>query len=61
MRSRGGGTLHEFNRAFKRRRMEAAADGQGFMSFKAATARLRQALIPLQVNGRTVGPVQTLF
>jgi hypothetical protein len=31
------------------------------MSFKAATSRLRLALIPMLANGRTVGPVQSLF
>jgi hypothetical protein len=29
------------------------------MSFKAATARLRLALIPMLANGRTVDPVQS--
>jgi hypothetical protein len=31
------GTLDELNCAFKRRRMEATASGQGLMSFKTAT------------------------
>ncbi len=55
------GTLREFNRAFKLRRMAAMARGEGFMSFATATARLRRALIPLLVNGRTIGPAQSLF
>lgn len=38
-----------------------SAKGRGFMSFKAATSRLRLALIPMLANGRTVGPVQSLF
>jgi hypothetical protein len=52
------GTPREFNRAFERRRMEAIANGHGFMTFARATARLRKALIPLLANGRTIGPVR---
>jgi hypothetical protein len=32
-----------------------------FHVIRDATARLRLALIPLLLNGRTIGPVQTLF
>jgi hypothetical protein len=58
---RGTGALKEFNRAYKQHRMAATARGEGFMSYATATARLRRALIPLLVNGRTVGPAQSLF
>jgi hypothetical protein len=54
-------TLKEFNRSYKRRRMAATARGEGFMAYKVAEAGLRQALIPLLVNGRTIGPAQSLF
>ena len=57
---RGSGVLKEFNRAFKQRRMAAAARGAGFMSYAAAEARLRKALVPLLVGGNTIG-VQSLF
>jgi hypothetical protein len=53
--------LREFNRAYKQHRMAATARGEGFMSYATATARLRRALIPLLVNGRTIGPAQSLF
>jgi hypothetical protein len=58
---RGSGMLKEFNRAFKLRRMAATACGEGFMNYKTAEARLRRALIPLLINGRTIGPAQSLF
>jgi hypothetical protein len=58
---RGTGTLKEFNRAYKQHRVAATARGQGFMSYATATARLRRVLIPLLVNGRTIGPAQSLF
>jgi hypothetical protein len=54
------GVLRDFNRAFKQRRTEAAMRGEGFMSYKAAESRLRRALIPMLVNGRTIG-AQSLF
>jgi hypothetical protein len=31
------------------------------MTYKVAQARLRRALVPLLANGRTIGPVQSLF
>ena len=43
---RGTGVLREFNRAFKRCRMEAMLRGEGFMNYKTAEARLRKALVP---------------
>lgn len=58
---RGTGTLKEFNRAYKQHRMAATARGERFMTYKIAEARLRRALIPLLVGGRTIGPVQSLL
>jgi hypothetical protein len=57
---RGTGVLKEFNRAYKRRRTEAAANGQGFMTYAVAEARLRRALIPLLVGGKQAN-AQSLF
>ncbi len=37
------GVLKEFNAAFKRRRMEAAMRGGGFISYATAMTRLRRA------------------
>jgi hypothetical protein len=42
-------------------RVQAAANGQGFMTYAVAEQRLRKALIPLLVGGRNVGPAQSLF
>jgi hypothetical protein len=56
---RGTGRLREFNRMFKRRRMEAMLNGRGFMSYAAAEARLRKALVPLLQGGNVVP--QSLF
>jgi hypothetical protein len=47
----GSGALREFTRAYKRRRIEAKAAGQGFMTYKNAELRLRRALVPLLMNG----------
>jgi hypothetical protein len=58
---RRSGALTEFNRAYKRRRMEATMSGCGFMTYTCAEARLRPALIPLLVNRQMIGPVQSLF
>jgi hypothetical protein len=50
--ARGTGVLKEFNKAYKRRRIAATMRGDGFMTFKTAMTRLRNALIPLlQGNG----------
>jgi hypothetical protein len=57
---RGTGRLREFNRMFKRRRMEAMLNGRGFMSYAAAEARLRKAPIPLLQGGGNVHTA-TLF
>jgi hypothetical protein len=51
---RGTGVLKEFNRAYKRRRMAATARGEGFMTFKTAEARLRNALVPLLTGDKPV-------
>jgi hypothetical protein len=57
----GSGALREFTRMYKRRRIEAKAAGQGFMSYRNAELRLRRALVPLLVSGQGVGPMQSLF
>jgi hypothetical protein len=46
-----GGGLADFNREYKRRR-EAA--GGKFMSYKAAQMRLRQAIVPHLIEGRSI-------
>jgi acetylornithine/succinyldiaminopimelate/putrescine aminotransferase len=51
---RGTGMLREFNRAYRRRRMAATARGEGFMTFKTAEARLRNALVPLLTGDKPV-------
>jgi hypothetical protein len=48
---RGTGALKEFTRSYKRRRIEAAARGEGFMSYKIAEQRLRMAMIPVLMDG----------
>ena len=58
---RARGAMREFTKAYRRRRIAATMRGEGFMSFKVAELRLRQALIPLLVGGRTIGPVHSLF
>ena len=54
------GVLRDFNRAFKQHRTAARTRGEGFMSYKVAEQRLRKALVPMLVNGRSVG-AQSLF
>jgi hypothetical protein len=49
-----GGMLRMFNAEYKRRRMKAAANGQGFLSFRVATVRLRQAIVPHLIQGRSI-------
>ncbi|MEH2562075.1 hypothetical protein [Bradyrhizobium sp. AZCC 2289] len=51
------GELREFTGMYKQRRMAAAAQGQGFMTYQVAEARLRRALIPLLVGGHAA-PMQ---
>jgi hypothetical protein len=50
---RQSGQLVEFNRQYKRRRMEATLCGRGFMSYAAALARLQRALVPMLLAGDT--------
>ena len=57
---RRSGQLAMFNQQYRQRRMEAVACGRGFMSWSAAMARLRAALIPLLIGNATVAP-QSLF
>jgi hypothetical protein len=58
---RARGAMREFTKAYRRHRLAAMERGEGFMTFKTAEARLRKALIPLLVGGRTIGPTQSLF
>jgi hypothetical protein len=58
---RARGAMKEFTKAYRRHRLAAMERGEGFMTFKIAEARLRKALIPLLVGGRTIGPTQSLF
>jgi hypothetical protein len=55
------GKLRGFTRMYKRRRTVAAANGQGFMTYKVAEMRLRRALIPQLVGGQNAGPMHSLF
>jgi hypothetical protein len=55
------GQMQEFNRMFRRRRNEAAAEGKGFMTFSAAMGRLRQAIVKYPAAEITIGPVESLF
>jgi hypothetical protein len=45
------GAMRQFTKTYKVMRLAAKQRGEGFMSFKAAEARLRKALIPLLMNG----------
>jgi hypothetical protein len=58
---RRSGQLAEFNTQYKRHRMAAMARGEGFMLYRVAEARLRAALVPYLVAGRTIAPMQSLF
>jgi hypothetical protein len=53
--------MRQFTKTYRARRLAATMRGEGFMPFKTAELRLRRALIPLLVNGGTVGSTQTLF
>jgi hypothetical protein len=55
------GAMREFTKAYRRRRLAAAARGEGFMSFKVAELRLRRSLIPLLLNGGQPAIGQSLF
>jgi hypothetical protein len=57
---RAKGAMREFTRAYRRRRTEAAPNGQGFITYAVAEARLRRALIPLLVGGKQAN-AQSLF
>ena len=48
---RTSGALTEFNKQYKRRRIEATLCGRGFMTYAAALARLQRALIPILAAG----------
>jgi hypothetical protein len=50
---RQSGELHAFNREYKARRRAALERGQTFMSYKAAMARLRRAVVAHWNSGRS--------
>jgi hypothetical protein len=56
-RMRTDGTLREFNARYKSGRAAAKAQGRGFMSYSAATLRLKKALIPALTSGQPVAGV----
>jgi hypothetical protein len=45
------GVLHEFNQEYRRRRLEAQARGEPFMTYGAARARLRRAMMKVAATG----------
>src|SRR6516165_7552415 len=49
------GALHEFNREYKRRRLEAQRRGERFMGYAQATARLRHAITKVAANWYCAG------
>jgi hypothetical protein len=57
---KGTGILKEFTKAYRLRRMAAAARGEGFMSFATAELRFKRALVPLLMNNGKP-PVGTSF
>jgi hypothetical protein len=59
---KGTGTLKEFNRRYKRGREAARAQGQGFMGYSTAMARLKLALVPMLASGKPgVGVFDEVF
>jgi hypothetical protein len=56
-RMRTDGTLREFNAKYKAGRAAAKAQGRGFMSYSAATLRLKKALLPALQTGQPVAGV----
>jgi hypothetical protein len=57
---KGTGVLAGFNREYKKRRMAAAANGAGYLTYSKALARLRAALVPVLNTGQKPA-VGTLF
>jgi hypothetical protein len=57
-RMKRDGTLHQFNVRYKAERAAAQTQGRGFMSYTAATARLKLALVPGLQSGK---PIVGLF
>jgi hypothetical protein len=45
------GVLQEFNQEYRRRRLEAAQQGRGFMSYRTAQARLQRVLTKVAATG----------
>ena len=50
-RAQQAGVLAEFNQEYKRRRLEAAERGNGFMSYQQAQARLQRVLTRIAATG----------
>jgi hypothetical protein len=55
------GTLREFQKIYRARRLAAKARGEGFMSYTNAERRLRLALVPLLANGGKPEVGESLF
>jgi hypothetical protein len=53
------GKLKQINKLYRTLRLAAKQRGEGFMSFKVAEARLRQALVPVLMSGQR--PTTSLF
>jgi hypothetical protein len=58
---RGTGVLAGFNREFKKRRMAAAATGEGYMTYSKALARLRAALVLIAARNLRPGGSRKFF
>jgi hypothetical protein len=55
------GVLHELNREYRRRRIEAVKKGRRFMSYQQAQARLRASLGKIAAGGVTSGMIERVF
>lgn len=58
---RTSGQLSIFNDHYKAARKAAAAQGDGFMPYEVALARLRMALVPYLIGGRSLKDFTGLF
>jgi hypothetical protein len=54
---RRDGILRVLNARYKAGRAAAAAEGNGFMSFRVAMARFKKALIPMLQSGKPISGV----
>ena len=53
--------LHEFNREYKRRRLEAQGRGEQFMGYAQATARLRRVFVETAAGNSTAPLMSRVF